>query len=282
MTPSECNELQTTLAELANHLGPEQLTDPLRVLVYRAQSLFAAAPGAARAQESRAGRTARSSSPAFLAANGDLAVELLLTRMAEANGPTLGWLPSDRLTGLERLRRGEVIAAGFHGSDVPREIDGQRLVFIELVERQIGLAMRAGVRPRNLRQLRRWRMVSRPETAGVRTHLDDELRRAGIDSLALHDGAQLLSSHCEVVCAVARGDADLGIASRAWAHRVGLGFLPLGRETYGILVGAARLKDPRIVRLREVAESSAFRAEVGRIAGYDARHAGTLRYQATG
>src|SRR5258708_10617704 len=218
--------------------------------------------------------------PALLAANGDLAVELLLTHMAQADGPALGWLPSDRLTGLERLRRGEVIAAGFHGSDVPAAVDGQRVVFIHLVDRQIGLAMRAGVRMRNLRQIRRWRIASRPKTAGVRTHFDKQLQRAGLDPLAAHDRARLLSSHCEVVCAVARGDADVGIASRAWAHRVGLGFLPLGQETYGILVHASTLGDPRIVRLCKVAQSAAFRTDVGRIAGYDARHAGTIRYEA--
>jgi molybdate-binding protein len=72
----------------------------------------------------------------------------------------------------------------------------------------------------------------------------------------------------------------VGIASRAWAHRVGLGFLPLGHETYGILVHASTLGDPRIIRLCEVAQSTAFRADVGRIPGYDARHAGTIRYEA--
>lgn len=218
--------------------------------------------------------------PALLAANGDLAIELILARMAETQGPSLGLLPSDRASGLERLRCGQVIAAGFHGPDVPITIDGQRLVFIHLVDRQVGLAMRAGIRVRSLRQLRRWRIASRPETAGVRSHFDEELRRVGVDPRALHAAARLLPSHCEVVCAVARGDADVGIASRAWANRVGLGFLPLCEETYGVLVEAAMLGDPRIVGLCEVAQSSSFRRDVGGIAGYDARDAGTIRYRA--
>jgi molybdate-binding protein len=60
---------------------------------------------------------------------------------------------------------------------------------------------------------------------------------------------------------------------------VGLECVPLCRETYGLLVRASLLGDPRIVRLCEVAQSTDFRREVGAIDGYDARLAGVISYR---
>lgn len=216
--------------------------------------------------------------PPLLAANGDIAVERLLRLMADT-GPSLGLLVADRGAALELLRRAEVAAAGCHGPDIPGTLGDERLVFVHLVERSIGLALRSGAKWRGFRQLRRFRIASRPGTAGVRVRFDDELRGQGIDPLALHGGAAVLPSHCEVVCAVARGDADVGLTSEAWARRVGLSFVPLARESYGLLIRASAFGDPRIVHLCGVAQSAAFRRDVASVAGYEARHAGTIRYE---
>jgi len=216
--------------------------------------------------------------PPLLAANGDIAVERLLRRMVET-GPSLGLLVADRGGALELLRRGEVAAAGCHGPDIPGALDDERLVFVHLVERSIGLGLRAGAKWRGFRQLRRFRIASRPETAGVRIRFDDELRGHGIDPRALHSGVAVLPSHCEVVCAVARGDADVGLTSEAWARRVGLSFVPLAHESYGLLIRASALGDPRVVHLCGVAQSAGFRRDVAGVAGYEARHAGTIRYE---
>jgi molybdate-binding protein len=83
-----------------------------------------------------------------------------------------------------------------------------------------------------------------------------------------------------VACAVAAGRADVGLASRAWAARLGLTFTPLAREPYGLLVRARDLGDPRVVKACEVAQAAAFRAEAGEVPGYDAAGAGEIRYDA--
>ena len=224
---------------------------------------------------------ARATPPALLAANGDLAVERLLARLQGDEGVSLGFVQADRGEGLELLRRGEVLAAGCHGDEIPGAIDERRLAFIHLVDRQVGLAWRRGVRARTWRHLDRMRVASRPGTAGVRAHFDGELRRQGLNPDAVHARAALFPSHREVVCAVARGDMDVGLATTAWAHHVGLECVPICRETYGVVVRAEHLGDPRIVRLCEVAQSAAFRREVGSIAGYQARLAGVISYQPT-
>jgi putative molybdopterin biosynthesis protein len=77
---------------------------------------------------------------------------------------------------------------------------------------------------------------------------------------------------------VARGDADIGLASRAWAEELGLAFRPLAREAYGLLIRAKDLGDRSVVRVREVAQSERFRSEVAEIAGYDPTGDGDIKY----
>lgn len=216
----------------------------------------------------------------LVAANGDVAVECLLGRMNASGGNSLfGIVQADRGQGLDLLKRGDVLAAGCHGSEIPGMLADERLAFVHLVDRQVGLAVRRGTRIRSLRQIGRWKLASRPPTAGVRAHFDEELRRQGVDPSAVHSGAVLLPSHREVVCTVARGEVDLGLASQAWAGKVGLECLPLCREDYGLLVRASLLGDPRIVRLCEVAQSSAFKREIAAVPGYDARLTGVIAFR---
>jgi putative molybdopterin biosynthesis protein len=227
--------------------------------------------------------------PPLVAANGDLAVERLLARARDsamtdgaAAERTLGLVQGDRSASLALLERGAVLAAGYHGEGTPGALAGSRLAFIHLVHRPIGLAVRRGVKVPALRQLSRRRFASRPLTAGVRASFDGALRIQGIDPQAVHARASLLSSHGEVACAVVRGEADVGLASAAWARRVGLDFLPLYREAYGFLVRTASLGDPRVIHLCEVAQSAAFQRDLAELDGYDATGSGTLRFPSHG
>jgi excisionase family DNA binding protein len=220
--------------------------------------------------------------PPLLAANGDLAVECLLGNLRQSDGPILGFVQADRGEALDLLDRGDVLCAGYHGDPAPACLDGrdERLAFIHLVDRDLGVVARRGAKPRSLHGIERLRVASRPRTAGVRAPFDAELQRQGIDPAAVEGRATVFRSHKDVVCAVARGDADVGIASIAWAHRVGLEWLPLCRERYGLILRAAQLGDPRIVRLCEVAQGAAFRRDLAAICGYQARSTGTISYVA--
>jgi putative molybdopterin biosynthesis protein len=228
------------------------------------------------------GATAREAAPSsaeppqpgpLVAANGDLVVELLLQSFG--GSPALGIVPADQVSGLDLLKRKEVLAAGCHG-EREAALEGDRLVFVHLVEREVGLALRHGVKLAKLAGLRRLRIASRPPTAGVRPRFDAELRAGGVDPEQLHGRAALLRSHLDVVCAVARGDADVGLASAAWAQRTGLSFRPLFTETYGLALRATDLGDPRVARLCEVAQGAAFQAQLARLAGYGTRKTGTI------
>jgi len=164
----------------------------------------------------------------------------------------------------------------FPDPDGPKD----RVARVHLVSREIGLLGRRGARPPRVRDLARAKLASRPETAGVRAYLDSALREAKLDPDRVHRRALVLGSHAEVACAVAAGRAEVGLGSRAWGERLGLGFTLLVREAYGLIVRARDLGDPRVVRLCEVAQSDEFRAEVAGVPGYDVAGAGDIRYDA--
>jgi len=217
--------------------------------------------------------------PSLVAANGDVAV-LALLRLANTKGPPLvGFVQADNRGAAELLRSRAVLAAGAHAGGFPSHVGEERVARLHLVMREVGLVHRERG-ALQLRALAKMRLATRPATAGVRGYLDAALRAERLDPDRIQKGALILDSHLDVVLAVASGRADVGLCSRAWGERAGLSFQPLATEAYGLIVKARDLGDARLVRLCEVAQSPAFRAEVGSVAGYDPAGSGDIRYDA--
>jgi molybdate-binding protein len=172
-----------------------------------------------------------------------------------------------------------VLAAGSHAGGFPTHAGTERVARIHLVTREIGLVGRG--RPPRIADLRKGRLASRAPSAGVRKYLDEALAAEGIRARAVHARSRICASHLEVACVVARGDADVGLASRAWAEELGLAFRPLAREAYGLLVRAKDLGSEAIVRVCEVSQSERFQSAVAGIPGYDPAGAGAIKYDGT-
>jgi excisionase family DNA binding protein len=220
--------------------------------------------------------------PPLLAANGDLAMLLLFDEARKRGGPFLGHVQADHATGLALLQRNTVMLTGCHGNSIPPEMSGRGLARIHVAEREVGLAHRRGTRLRSASGIVGRRLAYRPSTAGVRAHLDRALGSAGVELERAYAQATLYDSHRDVVMALVRGDAEVGLVSRAWAARAGLGFLPLASEAYGLVLRASDLGDPRVVALCEIAQSGAYRTKLRRDFGYEARRAGEIRVGAPG
>ncbi|MDP2309103.1 MAG: helix-turn-helix transcriptional regulator [Pseudomonadota bacterium] len=216
------------------------------------------------------------SAPSLVAANGDVAVEVLLGLVNAAAPPLLGFVPADRDAAMALLAAGHVLAAGCHAMGPPSHLAGARLARIHLVTRTIGLAGGSGA----LADLATLRLAARPPTAGVRGHLDAALCAADLDPAAILARATTYDSHRDALLAVVRGDADVALATQAWAARFGLPFHALTTEAYGLVVRAADLGDPRVVRLCEVAQRATYRSALATVPGYDATGAGDIRYDA--
>lgn len=217
--------------------------------------------------------------PSLIATNGDVAVLTLLKLLTARGPPLLGFVQADMGAAADLLRQRAVLAAGAHAGGFPSHIGEERVARIHLVSREIGLVHPRGQRLA-LKDLGKQRLASRPPTAGVRGYLDAVLKAERLDANRVHRRALVADSHLEVVLAVASGRADVGLCSRAWAERAGLGFHALATEAYGLILRARDLGDTRIIRLCEVAQSPAFREQVGAIAGYEAAGSGDIRYDA--
>jgi excisionase family DNA binding protein len=219
----------------------------------------------------------RETPPPLLAANGDVAIEVLLDAARAAGAPLLGLVPADHAGGLALLRRGAVLLAGCHGSAVPPEAADLGLVRIHVADREVGLAFRRGLRLRQVSAVAGRRFASRPPSAGIRAHLDAALHEAGVDPVAAHADAVLHRSHRDVVMAVLRGEAEIGLCSRAWSVAAGLSFHPLASEPYGLVLRADDLGDPHVVALCELAQSGSYRKKLRGDLGYEPRRSGEIR-----
>jgi putative molybdopterin biosynthesis protein len=81
-----------------------------------------------------------------------------------------------------------------------------------------------------------------------------------------------------VAAAVAAGRADCGLGVLAAARAFGLGFVPVTKEPYDLVLERSGLESELLAPLWELLGSSAFRAEVDSLGGYDTTEMGrTIR-----
>ena len=185
--------------------------------------------------------------------------------------------------GLTRIWRGTADAAaihlrhrsGGHNSPFARTLlRGRRPALIHLWRREQGWLTPAGnpdhiTDPADLRALR---IAQRPFGTGTRVLLDQLLTQAGIAPASV-TGPEA-ASHLEVAIAVASGQADTGLAVRAAATALGLGFVPAAWEDFDIVLSGDTLPaaEPLIAALR----TPAVRSSIDTLGGYDLSRAGSV------
>jgi len=208
----------------------------------------------------------------LLAGEDDPALSRLLDRVERPRH-----LPVGSREGLRRLRDGAVDAAVVAGP-TERSVESTE---VASWTREWGLAVTPESGVDGLADLvdRDVRLVNRTDASGLRTSLDDALGELAVDrgadrrALAADiDGYGAgVRAHESPVRAVARGDADAGLALRATAERLGVPFVSLGTQSVRVLAAPPRAEKPGV---RALADAVADGAAFDRLAGYaDARSA---------
>jgi molybdate-binding protein len=215
--------------------------------------------------------------PLRLAGSDDPLLDLLV---AAAAGHVERAAPSGSFGGLTALWRGQTDAATLHlwharGYNAPyaaRILAGREPVLIHLWRREQGIVVPPG-NPRGIGtidDLTRVTTALRAPGTGTRALVDRLLRERRVPPL---HGPEL-GGHLDVALAVAAGLADAGVAVRAAATTLGLGFVPLASEPFALALPAVELG-------RAEALLSAL-SEVGRAAsamgGYDLGGAGAASH----
>jgi len=208
----------------------------------------------------------------------------------EGGGPLLFTATVGSIPGLRLLGEGRADLAWTHLVDpdsgeynlphLPRYLGGRPAVLVHLFHRDLGLVVWTG-NPRKVTGVEDLgrpglRFVNRQAGSGTRHLLDTALGRAGLAPGAVRGYREEVSTHWAVGLRILRGEADLGIAVRAVAHALSLGFVPLVRERFDMVVPKDTFFQPPIQTVLEAVRSDRFRQALERLGGYDAARAGRV------
>lgn len=207
------------------------------------------------------------------------------------SGSGLASLPEGSEAGVERLLRGDVLAAGIHyhapdlddaNPSVARRLPGLHDgVLIAFAKREQGLLTPPG-NPRAIGSLHEAlaqgaRFAVRQKGAGAQMLLDVMLQRLG----ARLDEVKRLDPPCltgpDLAHAIASGAADCGVATRGAAKAARLHFVPLVWERFDLLMRQPDYFRPPVQALVRLLRSERFREQAAALTGYDVSEAGEVR-----
>lgn len=213
----------------------------------------------------------------------------LLEWSLRASGAELATFLDGSLDGLERFAAGEGVAAGLHVYE-PKD-DGWNVatvrarcgkapvVLLEFAWRERGLIVAPGSEAAmgDLTALRGRRLAPRQDAAGTQVLLRHLMARAGMDAAEVCWG-DTVRTESDAALAVLEGKVDAALGLRAMADQLRLGFVPLLRERFDILVDRKAWFDPALQRLHAFLRSDGFRARAAELAGYDVSGLGRVRF----
>ncbi|HPE78930.1 MAG TPA: helix-turn-helix transcriptional regulator [Gammaproteobacteria bacterium] len=217
--------------------------------------------------------------------------EPLLEWALRESGCGLATLLDGSLDGLDRFARGEGVASGLHVFDpensewnipvIRSRFADAAVALVEFAWRERGLIVAPGSESAfaDPGALKDRRVVPRQGGAGSQVLLLQLIGQAGLQTTDViwTDTARTES---DAALAVLEGKADATLGLRAMAEQLRLGFVPLLRERYDLLVDRAAWFDPPLQRLVAFCLSPAFAAKATEYAGYDVSGFGTVRFNA--
>ncbi len=212
----------------------------------------------------------------------------LLDWALRESGAGLATFFDGSLDGLERIARGDAIAAGLHLVEsegwnvghIERRLAGEPVVLLEWARREQGLILPPG-NPAGIagpRDLAGRRLIPRQREAGSFLLLQHLLETEGLALDALTLAAPPARTEADVALAVADGKADVGLGLAAMARQFRLDFVPLARERYDLLVWRRAYFEPPLQRLWAFCRTAAFAAKARDLGGYDVEGCGRVHY----
>lgn len=186
------------------------------------------------------------------------------------------------MAGIMAIRKGEAHVAGIHLLDpetkeynisyVKRILGGQDVILYPFLKRTQGwmlpkgnpLAI-SGVQDLAESQVQ---FVNRQKGAGTRILFDLLLSEAGISPEAINGYNREMFSHLTVAAEVKGDDKACGLGIYPAARAMGLDFIPVGDESYDLLMTRAFFESEQGKWLISVIQSDSFKESVGRIGGY--------------
>jgi putative molybdopterin biosynthesis protein len=223
----------------------------------------------------------------------------LLEWTLRESGSGLASLTEGTARGVDRLQRGEVIAAAihFHSHGIPEDSAGDAnikavqampglhdAVLVGFARREQGLLLAPG-NPKQLHGLTDVlasgaRMAVRQPGAGAQMLLEMLLTRAGAGQKDLRRLDPPCLTGPDLAAAIRAGKADCGVATRAAAKSAGLDFVPLLSENFDLLMRQRSYFRPQMQALIGFIGQKRLKQRAAELTGYDVASAGQIRFAA--
>jgi putative molybdopterin biosynthesis protein len=208
-------------------------------------------------------------------------------------------LSEGTMRGVERLQRGEVIAAAihFHGAEASNNASEDPniaalraipslhdAVLVGIARREQGLLIAPG-NPKNLRSLSDVlasgaQMAMRQPGAGAQLLLEALLAKLGTTVKSLRRREQPSLTGPDLAASIRAGHADCGIATRAAAKTAGLDFVPLLWESFDLLMRQRSFFRAPMQALTSFLREDRLTRRAIELSGYDTANAGRIRFAA--
>ena len=181
------------------------------------------------------------------------------------------------LDGLARLARGEAVMAGVHLAEaegewnrahVREQLAGSAVVLLEWAWRERGFIVAQGnpLAIAGVRDLAGRSVAARQERAGSQLLLESLLAEAG---MAPAPFACVARSEADAALAVADGKADAALGLACMARQFRLGFVPVTRERFDLVVTRRAYFEPPVQALVAFARGGALLHKAEELGGYD-------------
>ncbi|MCP4682942.1 MAG: molybdopterin biosynthesis protein [Desulfobacterales bacterium] len=194
------------------------------------------------------------------------------------------------LGGLMALGKGTCHMAGSHLLDaetgqynlpyIKRYLKGVNVSIFHLVLRDQGLIVAKGnpMRIKGIHDLVRddISFINRQAGSGTRVLFDYKLNELGIEPDAIKGYAHDEFTHMAVAVDILSSAADCGMGIFAAAKALDLGFIPIVKEQYDLIIPNVFLDQPNVQVLMETVRSGHFRERVMSLGGYDPSKSGQL------
>jgi putative molybdopterin biosynthesis protein len=171
-------------------------------------------------------------------------------------------------------------------SYIRRYLKGIPVSVFHLVLRDQGLIVAKG-NPRGIKGIQdlgrdNITFVNRQSGSGTRVLLDYKLTRLAMkpESIKGYDHEEF--THMSVAVDVLSGAADCGMGIYAAARALNLGFIPMEREQYDLIIPTGMLDGSNIQAVLKTIQSQAFRNRVTSLGGYDPSKSGQLWVEVNG
>jgi molybdate-binding protein/DNA-binding transcriptional regulator YhcF (GntR family) len=235
----------------------------------------------------RRGKTIR------IVGSNDLALNMLLNLLRQREeGINTEVTHAGSLGGLIALQEDRADLAGIHLLDeetgeynypyIKRILPNREVAVVNLAYRIQGLMFASG-NPRQIQgitDLKRSEItfVNRQRGAGTRILLDLELRKQGIAASDINGYGRERDTHMAVATDITNGQADVGLGIEAAAQSCGLGFRPLFRERYDLVIPIKGYRSRLLKPMLEIIASEEFKKLVDQIGGYDTSQTGATTF----